>query len=55
MSDSEQNIVEGDIDVNLLEIDSRAVDIEERNQWELTDAAKYGHLNKIGKWNNTKI
>ncbi len=50
-----QNIVEGDIDVNLLEIDSRAVDIEERNQWELTDAAKYGHLNKIGKWNNTTL
>ena len=50
-----QNITEGDIDVNLLEIDSREVELEERNQWELTDAAKYGHLNKIGEWKNTTL
>ena len=50
-----QNIQEGDIDINLLEIDSRSVHIEEHNQWELTDAAKYGHLNKIGEWNNTTL
>ena len=47
------NIVSGEIDVNLIEIDGRFRTIDEHNEWEVHDAAKMGYLNKlgIGKYN----
>jgi hypothetical protein len=49
------NIVSGEIDVNLIEIDGRFRTIDEHNEWEVHDAAKMGYLNKLGDWENTTL
>ena len=45
----------GDIDVNLLEINDRYRTDDEHNEWEVHDEAKMGFMSKLGDWENTTL
>lgn len=51
------SIQEGDVDVNLNKIDSKDTTVDQREEWEINDKYKFGHLNKdsVGSWDSVRV